>query len=179
MISGNAAGRDGDPAAQETARGPGETTTPLGQRAKAPLGQRAKALLEDPRRDLLALVPGERRGWVVGSYCKAVRAGITAPQEIVRDVLGRLRERWAESGVQEILSAFRRHPDEAQGLALWALEWEQLSPAEKQAGREARRPVTERQLSYLHVLGYRGEIPDSLREASDLIASLLAQRGGG
>ena len=92
--------------------------------------------------------------------------------------------RWPETvarieSVQEAITEYRA---EAFPFAQWALDWEALSPAEKERQKAAKgeqyrraymeqQPPTARQIAYLEVLGYRGEIT-SRQHASQLIGQL-------
>ncbi len=145
--------------------------------------------IPDHGRALLARFPNARRSYVANTFLYAVRAGARTPAAVLAAVEHTLREtyarsqRWAFSDTtertEEVSTVLNEHHDEALAFAAWAIDWEALSPGEKERQKAAKgaahrqtymeqQPPTDKQRSYLAALGYHGEIT-SKAHASDLI----------
>jgi hypothetical protein len=149
-------------------------------------------LYADPRRtDFLGLVPESLRSQASNVVLARYRAGAATPSAIYYAAIEHLRDRlggWGneDGNVRAILGLLVRHRAEALAYCAWAIDWEQLSPAEKDRLKAARgeeyrqayqeaEPPTGKQRAYLRRLGYQGE-PRSKRHASELIDQLLRGR---
>jgi hypothetical protein len=152
----------------------------------------APNLCDDPRRTtFLDLVPESLRSQTSNVVLARIRAGAATPTATYYDAIEKLRDRlggWGaeDPNVRAILGLLVRHRAEAIGYCGWALDWEQLSPAQKDRLRASRgeeyrkayqegEPPTEKQRAYLRRLGYQGE-PRSKRHASELIDQQLRGR---
>jgi hypothetical protein len=98
---------------------------------------------------------------------------------------GSARVRW-----QRVVAQLLDDIPGAAEAALWYCAFYDLPEAVRAAYRQlqtgqardhaaAAQPSTERQLRLIHDLGYRGELPATLREASALIARLIGARSRG
>lgn len=169
---------------QEASRLPvSQTLDPSGGASSAPSGSSRAFLLHFPERE---------RSAVANLFLLQVRRGASDPAEVVArattEARGRLQRAvqyndalWYAK-VQEILDALQDYPEEAADLARWAIEWESL-PHDERERRKAERgqqykrqwmahqPATEKQMAYLHRLGYRGPVA-SRQQASELIDRL-------
>lgn len=145
-------------------------------------------------RAFLAYFPQQQKSHVANLFLLPVRQGHTEPVEVraavVDDLHHRIR-RAIEFGYdaardRDILAIVLREPDEALDFARWAIQYERLTPAEKQRiknNRSAeaigvamdREDPTEKQVAYLRRKGYNGPI-DSKKFASSLID--IYTRGG-
>lgn len=139
----------------------------------------------DKRRFLERFEPRQRCN-VDSTFLSKVRDGITEPQAIVagvcRELLGKMisarrygNERIIERN-REYLEIIDSYPDEVLDYALWAVEWEQLTDAEKQSIKRGRgehyrreymsqQPASEKQINYLRHLGWTGEVKSKLHAA--------------
>ena len=138
--------------------------------------------------------PDLRRSWVMGRFLAQVRAGRSDPQEIVSRV-------WAEATDKAVLScsaedrskhlglclALEDHPEEAASLALHCLWWESLPPTERsrQKAESSERyrdewmhhqPATQRQISFLQTLGFRGPVGDRQKASTEIQRRLAGGR---
>jgi hypothetical protein len=135
-----------------------------------------------------------RRSYVANLFLRPVRQGIVDPLRVYAAVFAELRDnidrahQWGrENGRdQGILDQMRRSYDEALDYARYAVEYEKLSPEQKQRlkdgragdailGHMDREEPTERQREYLARKGYVGPIY-SKKFASSLID--VYTRGG-
>lgn len=147
-------------------------------------------------RGFLNRFPQAHKSYVANLFLLSVRRGARTPDAVMASVRQELRtcqERaryWhngeSESRYTEVAATLNEHPAEARAYAQWALEWERLTPAEKERERnqngEAYRqawmrqqPATAKQRSYLAALGYEGEIT-SKQHASELIDQLATAK---
>ena len=125
------------------------------------------------RRFLERFEPRQRCN-VANTFLSKVRGGTTEPQTIVACVCRELRRKMISARCygneriiernREYLEIIDSYPDEVLDYALWAVEWEKLTDAEKQSikrgrGEQYRReymsqqPASEKQINYLHYLG--------------------------
>lgn len=145
-------------------------------------------------RAFLEYFPQSQRSHVAYLFLRPVREGRTDPQAVYAAVYAGLREvidrgaryGWDNARDQGILDQMKRAYDDALDLARWAIEYEKLTPAEKQrikSGRATeaiaahmdREDATEKQVAYLRGHGYTGPIY-SKKFASSLID--IYTRGG-
>jgi hypothetical protein len=140
--------------------------------------------------------PTTMRSHVTNIFLDTVRAGATTPGMVVvsvaATVIGRLQRAHREDNMADV-SKFSRmqrlledHAEEASAFADWAMAWEAMPQAEKDAQKVLRekayqrrfmasREATAKQLSCLQALGYSGPIESRLH-ASRLIAAI--RQGG-
>ena len=147
--------------------------------------------VSDSSRILLDSFAERERSLVANIFCHAARAGAQTPAAVLAAVRSDVEHRIRSAPYQRDQMVRLRNlldTDDAQAFARWVLTWEALSFAEKdrikqQRGAEHRQrwmatqPPTERQVKYLRVLGYQGEV-ESKAQASELIDRLLRSRGG-
>ncbi len=147
---------------------------------------------QSDNRAFLSRFAQARKSYVANLFVYAVRRGARTPDAVMTSVRQELRtcqdraRYWhngeAESRYTEVAATINEHPDEARAFAIWALEWEQLSRAEKARQRDQdgdayrqawmkQQPPTDKQISYLSKLGFHGEI-ESKAHASELIDRL-------
>ncbi len=145
-------------------------------------------------RAFLAYFPQPQKSHVANLFLLPVRQGHTNPSEVRAAVVDDLHERirraiayrYDSARDREILAVVLREPDEALDFARWAIQYERLTPAEKQRiknNRSAeaigvamdREEPTEKQVAYLRRKGYQGPI-ESKKFASSLID--IYTRGG-
>lgn len=131
-----------------------------------------------------------RRSYVMNLFCFAIRRGMRTPLQVLVSVEQELRQVYARSGnwpdmqarTELVYTMINQYFEEALAFAVYALEWEKLTPAEKQRQRAAKgeeyrmawmeqQPATDRQRSYLQLLGYTGDVT-SKAHASELIERL-------
>lgn len=148
---------------------------------------------EQARIDFLSLIETRRRSVVTNAFLNQVRNGITDPWKIVAGVCNDLREKinraWSDETRerdQRTYELITTHLIDAARFASWAAAYE-AQPAEVRA--ESRRtaqeehvsrwlsnqPPSEKQLSYIRSLGYKGEVSSKLH-ASEIINSLKGGR---
>lgn len=135
----------------------------------------------------LSHFPPEQRSTAANNLLEAVRAGCSDPHQVVGYALEKAARRsWSEAA-QTLLLLFHLDPEALLAGARWALWWESLPLLERQRIKAERsetaierwmaeQPPTEKQLRYLHNLGYRGPTPANRLEASRLIDGFM--RGG-
>lgn len=118
-----------------------------------------------------------RRSHVANLFLRPVRLGIIDPQQVYAAVFAELREnierahQWGRENErdQDILGQMRRSYDEALDYARYAIEYEKLTPEQKQRLKDGRadnaissrmdaEEATEKQVAYLHKMGYAGPI---------------------
>ncbi len=153
---------------------------------------------DGPREKFLALLSNERRGVIVNFFVSAVRTGGAAtPEAVTRYVLSNLYQRldnahhWGNQTEEERLVPYidivQGERELALGFAAWALAWCALPERERARVKRKRsdhyriawmgeRPPSEAQLKYISGLGWRGDPPTSMLEASQLIERLKGQR---
>jgi len=135
------------------------------------------------RLTFLSHFPPNQRATATNFLLEAIRAGCNEPNQVVGYALETACRRCHLEAAQTFLSLFENNPEALLAGARWALWWESLSPEEKRRFREGRaeeaierwmaeQPPTEKQLSYLASLGYRGPTPANRLEASRLIDEL-------
>lgn len=148
-------------------------------------------------REWLEQFPPRRRGPLANWFCQAVRAGCNTPRDVLAAVSmtlkARLNSRWSDAEDREFFRGALEaiHGEERPAALEYAravLRWEALPRAEReriknergethrQAWMENQEP-TEKQVSYLAALGYRGDRPANRREASELIDNLKRREG--
>lgn len=138
--------------------------------------------------------PDNRRSWVMQRFLAQVRAGVNSPEMIVNKV-------WAEATAKAMMPgsaqdrtkhvgltlAIEDHPEEAASLALHCLWWESLSPTERsrQKAESSERyrdewmhhqPATQRQISFLQTLGFRGPVDDRQKASTEIQRRLAGGR---
>lgn len=145
-------------------------------------------------RAFLDYFPPLGRSHVANLFLRPVRQGITTPDGVYAAVFAELRENierqrtWGRENVRDqgILDQMRRSYDDAMDYARYAIEYEKLTPAEKQRIKDGRadheigkrldaEEPTEKQVAYLRKRGYAGPIY-SKKFASSLID--IYTRGG-
>lgn len=152
--------------------------------------------IQTGNRDLLNRFLQARRSYVANTFLFAVRRGARTPDAVMASVKQELRtcqeraQYWhdadGEARYTEVAATINEYPEEARAFAIWALEWEQLSRAEKARQRDQdgdayrqawmrQQPATDKQRAYLAALGYEGEIT-SKQQASELIDRLATAR---
>ncbi len=115
---------------------------------------------------------------------EAVRAGCSEPHQVVGYAVEKARRRYWNEAACSLVELSELDPEALLAGARWALWWESLPPAEKHRFRAERaeeakerwmaeQPPTEKQLAYLHSLGYRDLTPANRLEASRLIDKLV------
>lgn len=134
----------------------------------------------------LAYFPPEQRSTAANSLLEAVRAGCSEPHQVVGYALEKAARRTWNEAAHTLRLLAELDPEALLAGARWALWWESLPYAERQRLKAERsepvierwmagQPPTEKQLRYLHNLGYRGPTPANRLEASKLIDGF---RGG-
>lgn len=135
----------------------------------------------------LSHFPPDQRATANNLLLEAVRAGCNDPHQVVGYALEKAARRsWSEAAHTLRLLSELDFEALLSG-ARWALWWESLPLLERQRIKAERsepaierwmahQPPTEKQLRYLHNLGYRGPTPANRLEASRLIDELL--KGG-
>jgi hypothetical protein len=149
-------------------------------------------LYDDDRRSTwLATLPECLRSRASNLVLARVRAGEDTREAAYDATVAKLRRDLGGWGTEDadartILAALIRHREMALDYCAWCLQWERLSPAQKDEQRAARvreyrhtyqegEPPTEKQRAFLRRLGYQG-VPRSKRHASQLIDELLKSR---
>lgn len=143
-------------------------------------------------RDWLEGLPEALRNVTAQWAHKAARAGASEPVAVLLGLALTVGEHryWGSSDRERlapIAEALARDTAGALAYCAWVLRLEGLPPAERERltaerGRPYREAAmtaqapTERQISYLHGLGYRGPAPESKAAASALIDLLRAER---
>lgn len=153
-----------------------------------------------PREAWLELFEDRERGPITNFFLSAVRTGgARSPKTVVTHVLDNLFERvelafrWDNEDervkLNSFIDAIQREPELAEGFAEWAIAWCNLPKRERECIKRRRqdhyrnqwmgeRSPSDAQLRYLSALGYRGDPPSSMLEASNLIEELKAQQEG-
>lgn len=150
--------------------------------------------MNDDDRAFLDLFPANQRSTVANLFLRPVREGTTDAILVFAAVYAELRERierprsyaYDDSRDRFILDTLRANYDAATAYARWCVAYEQLSPEDKQRRKQAstaegiglwqeQQPPTDKQVAYLHTLGYTGPV-ESRRHASSLIE--IYKRGG-
>lgn len=145
-------------------------------------------------RAFLAYFPQQQKSTVANLFLRPVRRGIASPEGVRAAVYAELRDsidratRYGSTNERDqgILDQMRRDYDGSLDFARWAIAYEKLTPAQKQAiknGNAAnaissvmdREEPTEKQRAYLRNVGYAGPIY-SKKFASSLID--IYTRGG-
>lgn len=145
-------------------------------------------------RAFLDFFPPLGRSHVANLFLRPVRQGIHTPEAVYAAVFAELRESierartWGRDNIRDqgILDQMRRSYDEAMDYARYAIEYEKLTPEQKQRIKDGRadnaissrmdaEEATEKQCAYLHKMGYTGPIY-SKKFASSLID--IYTRGG-
>lgn len=133
----------------------------------------------------LTYFPTEQRSSAVNILLEAVRAGCSEPHQVVGYALEKAARRtWNEAARRTLRLLSELDFEALLAGARWALWWESLPYAERQRLKAERsepvierwmagQPPTEKQLRYLHNLGYRGPTPANRLEASKLIDGFL------
>jgi len=149
------------------------------------------------RETFLALFPTPKRGTIANWFLYPVRAqGAQTPRVVLAFVVTMLRDRIARArqygydlnGADAQLAIILAHEPEALGFAAWALAWEALPEAERETIKQGQRqehktawmtehPPSDRQIAYLRSLGYAGEPPATMAEASEAIDRMVSARG--
>ncbi|RIH88845.1 hypothetical protein [Calidithermus roseus] len=136
----------------------------------------------------LSYFPPEYRSTAANCLLTAVRQGCADPNQVVGYALetARRRMRWGSEAFHTLVWLAEFDPEALLAGARWALWWESLPFAERQRIKRERseeavtrwmetQPPTEKQLSYLRVLGYTDEVANRL-EASRLVDGYLKGR---
>ena len=157
-------------------------------------------------RRFLDYFPQNEKSTIANLYLAQVRSGqATTPEAVHRLALAALRERWGRAieysrqpwgnrdaeqeraeRLAEQLGILTRQAAAGVAYGAWALEWEALSPAERERRKNSnsaqhirnhvdREPATEAQINHLRKLGYSGPI-ETKGHASSLID--VIHRGG-
>lgn len=131
----------------------------------------------------LSYFPPEYRSTAANCLLEAVRQGCTTPQEVMDHALSAAYRRiYGSEAFTLLLLLAEEDPEALLAGARWALWWESLPFDERQRIKRERseealsrwmeeQPPTEKQLSYLRILGHTGEVANRL-EASRLIERL-------
>ncbi|MCX7802289.1 MAG: hypothetical protein N2313_04625 [Meiothermus ruber] len=136
------------------------------------------------RQTFLSHFTDSQRSTANGFMLEAVRAGCSEPHQVVGFALEKARQRSDLEAAQTLLLLFHLDPEALLAGARWALWWESLPLLERQRIKAERsetaierwmaeQPPSEKQLRYLHNLGYRGPTPANRLEASRLIDELV------
>jgi len=136
------------------------------------------------RLTFLSHFPPEQRSTANNFLLQAIRAGCNEPNQVVGYALETARRRCHLEAAQTLSLLSELDPEALLAGVRWALWWESLPLEEKQRLRKKRaeeaierwmaeQPPTEKQLSYLASLGYRGPTPANRLEASRLIDELV------
>ena len=144
----------------------------------------------DERRRILEDCPVKLRGYFTNLFLSPVRRGLREPQQIVSSIVQELEgklNRWGpDENKREYLAIIQSYRIEALDFADWAVWYHSLSPEEIAARKQklhddfrrewmSSQPATDKQISYLRVLGYDGDVT-SKQEASELITKFM--KGG-
>ena len=135
--------------------------------------------------EILNALPEKRQRAFAQPFYTAARQGAKRPRDVVSAVLATAVEMVAAGDRDrgaEILRVIGSAPVEALDFGKYVLEHEALPAGQKTHERARQKgdytkegmvgPPTEKQLSYLRVLGYKGPAPTTKREASELIEEL-------
>ncbi|GIW31056.1 MAG: hypothetical protein KatS3mg071_1230 [Meiothermus sp.] len=136
------------------------------------------------RQTFLSHFTDSQRSTANNLLLEAVRAGCSEPHQVVGYALETARRRCHLEAAQTLLLLAELDFEALLAGARWALWWESLPYAERQRLKAERsepvierwmagQPPTEKQLRYLHNLGYRGPTPANRLEASRLIDELV------
>lgn len=135
----------------------------------------------------LSYFPPEYRSTAANCLLEAVRRGCTTPPEVVDHALSAAYRRiYGSEAFTLLLLLAEVDPKALLAGARWALWWESLPFDERQRLKRERseeavtrwmeeQPPTEKQLSYLRILGHTGEVANRL-EASRLIEQLKGRK---
>ena len=135
----------------------------------------------------LSYFPPEQRSTAANNMLEAVRAGCSEPHQVVGYALEKATRRSWNEAAQTLRLLSELDFEALLAGARWALWWESLPLLERQRIKAERsetaierwmaeQPPTEKQLRYLHNLGYRGPTPANRLEASKLIDGFM--KGG-
>ena len=135
----------------------------------------------------LSYFPPEQRSTAANNMLEAVRAGCSEPHQVVGYALETACRRCHLEAAQTLRLLSELDFEALLAGARWALWWESLPLLERQRIKGERaeiaierwmaeQPPTEKQLRYLHNLGYRGPTPANRLEASKLIDGFM--KGG-
>ena len=135
----------------------------------------------------LSYFPPEQRSTAANNMLEAVRAGCSEPHQVVGYALEKATRRSWNEAAHTLRLLSELDFEALLAGARWALWWESLPLLERQRIKAERsetaierwmaeQPPTEKQLRYLHNLGYRGPTPANRLEASKLIDGFM--KGG-
>ncbi len=137
-------------------------------------------MLNDSRRKFLGYFEPAKRATVANIFLEPIRRGIKDPEAVMTTVYEQTKRKEDKRYITETIYNFI---NEAKAYIEYLQDWEKLPDSEKQYYKNiqakkavkaymAKEKPTEKQLSYLKVLGYTGPAPDSKADASELISTI-------
>ncbi|HPZ09021.1 MAG TPA: hypothetical protein PL110_12960 [Candidatus Eremiobacteraeota bacterium] len=137
-------------------------------------------LLNDSRRKFLEYFEPSKRSTVANTFLSPIRKGVTDPDLIITEVYEKARRDKEKHYISDTIFSYL---SEAFKYVSYLHDWEHLPDSEKQYYKNiqakkavkaymAKEAPTEKQLSYLKVLGYTGPAPETKADASELISTI-------
>jgi len=137
-------------------------------------------LLHDSRRKFLEYFEPAKRSTVANIFLTPIRKGMTNTDIIITEIYEKVRK---DEDKKYISDTIFKYLHDAFAYVSYLFDWEHLPDSEKHYYKniQAKKAVkaymakdkpTEKQLSYLKVLGHTGPAPETKADASELISTI-------